>query len=177
MICHELRSVFVHIPKTAGQSIEEFYLRKIGLGWSKRQHVHVGILKAGVRSAHLFADEYLQHMTREQWEYYDKFTVVRNPWARAVSSWRYLAPQMPFNEYLAMHVTDTTYRRHGATQCRFLHGFDGRILRFESLDFRALPKRNMSTPCDFRKFYDDESRELIAVAYAEDIERWGYEFD
>ena len=62
--------------------------------------------------------------------------------------------------------------------------------RFENLDLdfafvsrrigvsARLPKLNASVPRpDYRKFYSDCTAELIGRKYAEDIERFGYDFD
>jgi len=36
MISHKHKTVFVHIPKVAGQSVEQMYLADLGLNWSER---------------------------------------------------------------------------------------------------------------------------------------------
>jgi hypothetical protein len=39
-----------------------------------------------------------------------------------------------------------------------------------------LPHRNVSSRGDNRKYYDDESREIVARRFRRTIERFGYEF-
>ena len=36
MLCHDYRTIFVHVPKTAGQSIEMVFLNKLDLTWEQR---------------------------------------------------------------------------------------------------------------------------------------------
>ena len=43
MICREYQCLFVHIPKVAGQSIEQFFMNRLGLDWdSDRTEVLLG---------------------------------------------------------------------------------------------------------------------------------------
>lgn len=97
MISHKFRTVFVHIPKTAGQSIETAFLNAHGLTWETRAPL---LLRrnddpaAGPpRLAHLFAREYvaLGHVTPRDFDAYHKFSVVRHPYDRAVSAYNYIA--------------------------------------------------------------------------------------
>ena len=73
-------------------------------------------------------------------------------------------------------------------QVWWLDGPVTRLLRFETLeeDFKIiqiltncylpLPKENTTVHADYRTYYDDESRELVATWFADDIKQLGYEF-
>jgi hypothetical protein len=106
MISHEHRCIFVHIPKCAGQSIATAFLEDLGLNWATRA---VLLMRPNDRPeigpprlAHLIARDYLRHhyISRELFDSYFKFAVVRNPWARVVSTYRYLAVNESFADFV-----------------------------------------------------------------------------
>ena len=95
MICHDFRTIFVHVPKTAGQSVEMVFLNKLNLTWEQRAPLllrpNSDPAKGPPRLAHLYASEYVScgHISDEDFARYFKFSVVRNPWARAVSVYKF----------------------------------------------------------------------------------------
>jgi hypothetical protein len=114
VLCHHYKCLFVHIPKTAGQSVEQIFLRQLGLKWETRAPL---LLRYNDRSElgppmlmHLKAAEYVRcrYMTDEQFAGYFKFSFVRNPWDRMVSLYRYLgaSAQMDFKPFVM-----TTFRQ------------------------------------------------------------------
>jgi hypothetical protein len=149
VICGEYRCLFVHVPKTAGMSIEHVFLRLVGLTWETRAPL---LLRGNddprlgpPRLAHLKAGEYVArgHLAAEQFESYFKFSFVRNPWDRIVSEYKYRGYPVKtnFKTYLFKHLpapgwTDTYC--HIVPQYDFLHDEAGRLLvdfvgRYESL--------------------------------------------
>lgn len=113
MISHKHRSVFVHIPKCAGQSVETAFLEDLGLDWATRA---VLLLLPNDRSevgpprlAHLIARDYVRYhyLSRELFESYLTFSVVRNPWARAVSTYRYLDANESFSDFVENRLTQS----------------------------------------------------------------------
>lgn len=101
MISHVHRTVFIHVPKTAGQSFELVFLQDLGLTWRDRgpllmtfnDNERVG----PPRLAHLTAEEYVRHhyLSADLFASYFTFSVVRNPWDRALSMYRFQAGHRP----------------------------------------------------------------------------------
>lgn len=95
MISERFRCVFVHIPKTAGQSVEHFFLKLHGLSWEERAALLLRYNRdpklGPERLAHLKAGEYVEcgHISSGDFLRYFKFSFVRNPWERLVSEYLY----------------------------------------------------------------------------------------
>jgi Sulfotransferase family len=95
MISHKYRTIFVHIPKTGGQSIESVFLRLHGLTWKTREPLLLRPNKdrslGPAQLAHLRAREYVAcgHIDQNTFDSYFKFSFVRNPWDRIVSGYHY----------------------------------------------------------------------------------------
>ena len=107
MISHSHRTIFVHIPKNAGQSIENMFLSDLGLSWGQRTPLLMlanNDLSIGPpRLAHLIASEYIKYhyISKELFNSYFSFSIVRNPWHRAYSFYKYLTNQIiPFSYFI-----------------------------------------------------------------------------
>jgi hypothetical protein len=90
-ISHSLKTIFVHIPKTAGTSVEAV----LGMHGDKTQIGVVPYFNQELDHEHLYGRQ-MQHMTARSirdvlnddavFSAYFKFTIVRNPWDRLVSA-------------------------------------------------------------------------------------------
>ena len=96
MICREFNCLFVHVPKAAGQSIEQFFMDRLGLDWeSDRDQLLLGSNNDPSRGteklSHLTAAEYVEcgHLSRQEFESLFKFSFVRDPYRRIVSEYLY----------------------------------------------------------------------------------------
>ena len=121
MIHHNKKFIFIHIPKTAGTSIEQFFdpKHRIFYGWDKKHSL------------------YKQHCTIKQIrdlynvdiDSYFKFCVVRNPWARAVSDWKWWTarPASPFLKQLRnASLKDYLLSTNGFEKINHLNNENGR---------------------------------------------------
>lgn len=159
MLIHDLGVIFVHVPKTGGQSIEHAFLEKLGETWQTRQKY---LLRPNdnpavgpPRMAHLTAPEYrdLGHVTREQFDAYFKFGFVRNPWTRLASEYRFRRSSIraSFRIWLLERFPEPGFDdmwRHVMPQSDYLYERDGRaavdfVGRFETLaeDYRTVTDR------------------------------------
>jgi Sulfotransferase family len=201
MISFHKRFLFVHIPKTAGNSIQSVlrdYSEDELVALRKEQD---GIERFGLRNPkykikkHSKLSEYRDALGDEQFRNLYKFSCVRNPWDRMVSY--YFTPtQRPetwnakkFSRIISKAVSIADYLRLNENEEDPFANVDY-IMRFENLadDFRAvcnrlgippatLPQYNRSTRGHYSKYYDDELCELVRRRFAAEIERFGYTFD
>jgi len=208
MISHKYKTIFVHVPKTAGQSIEQVFVDDLGLSWDDREVLNLRYnadrAVGPQRLAHLYADEYVRcgHIERDLWDSYFKFAVVRNPYDRILSEFRYRSFRKtgPLSWFLRKQFRDEHLdsTRHVVTQSRYLFDDNGaclvdEIVKFEELKDRmpevfqrifggprTLPRRNEST--DGRRRITRQqlgawNRKMIRDRYAEDFTKLGYDPD
>lgn len=199
MISLAHRTVFVHVPKCGGQSIEQAFLDDIGLTWKMRKLLMLARKpkKWGGENphlAHLKAREYLRfdYISQEMWSKFFTFAIVRNPFARVASAYQYLDPKAPtleaFTQSLAQH------RRKGFMDPAwdYVSGKDGEMLvshwyRLEDVNDHwpeiaeraglsqgALPHRNASAEKKRAVIWTEAAVQAVREIYAKDFERFGY---
>jgi len=205
MISDKYKCVFIHIPKTAGMSVEKMLCKSY-----RRFHQTKpwNIKHGGPMSRH-----YKKYFNGNN-DYF-KFTIVRNPWDRAVSLFYYEKMMVKFNPNARRKKAKKYFNKYGdegfsefitskgigwkdvknsgslwRRQAPFLWGDYDYICRFENLEkdmkkvckqlnipFSEFPWVNKGDrDTDYRKYYKEESKEIISNLYKEDIDILGYEF-
>ncbi|MFK7944443.1 MAG: sulfotransferase family 2 domain-containing protein [Paracoccaceae bacterium] len=115
------RTLFVHVPKCAGQSVEQAFCEDLGLRWGKHRHLLGCMQRPGTwskaypgRLAHITAHQYtaLDFCPQEMFDNFYKFAVVRDPVQRIVSMWRYLETELGFDEFVAEFVPEQLAAGH-----------------------------------------------------------------
>ena len=142
MICKPFNCIFVHIPKTAGRSVEMYFMNKLGLDRendSDREQLlitdNTDPARGTEKLTHLSAAEYVRcgHITQQEFTSLYKFSFVRNPWARLVSEYRYrnYLSHKNFKDFVLNKLPvpgwDDKYR-HIMPQTRMLYDCDGKLL-------------------------------------------------
>ena len=203
MISHEHQCIFVHIPKTAGNSVN----RVFGIGWQDHKDLQ----------------RYRDELPAEDFARYFKFAIVRNPWDRLFSDYNYQlkksrekdsklflftpnGSKRNFAEWVEVALAAPDFyepQRWGGAVSSHIHRWspqadwisvDGRpavdfIAHLERLsdDFPVicerlgvppvrLPHRNRRLHLHYSHYYDAATRSIVAAYYARDIELFGYEF-
>lgn len=226
MICHKHRCIFVHVPKTGGQSIEQFFLERNNLSINDKHKLLISRnddpSKGPTRLAHLRAHEYIDcgHVCENLYGEYFTFAIVRNPWARLVSEYlhkkldnRYSFRDFVFYGMPAQNDFCDKYR-HVIPQTDYICNRDGQEIvdfvgRFENLhqDFdyicsqltisdASLPHVNSTSSFrrslerkirhlfirenrikkHYSEYYDRQTIDRVGQLYAEDINRFNYDF-
>ena len=200
MISHKHKFIFIHIPKTAGRSIEEAVLDEtcqlLRREWDVARVPHAPL-------NHLTLQELVDYgiLTPAQLKSYFKFCFVRTPWDRLISEifchWMKpwfsdLAVDQRIRLACEWATTTTGIGNHLRLQQEFVHA-DGLqmdfIGRFEHLeeDFGqicrllgievALPHLNRSVHRPYQEYYNEETQALTAATYRRDIDAFHYTFE
>lgn len=207
MISHAHKTLFVHIPKTGGQSVESVFLNDLGLAWRDRAALLLrqnDDRKAGPQKlAHLYADEYVArgHLAAGDFDRYLKFAIVRHPYQRALSEFRYRAEAaakrgqvLELDTFLNTAITEdySDSARHLVPQVRYVFDAQGRrlvvrVLRFEHLaeniapvfrdvfgENRRLPHKNRSR-VGLDITLSPAQADMLFDRYRADFEAFGYD--
>jgi len=180
MISRQHECIFIHQRKCAGMAvIETFGLLPDNPDY---HYMNDGVL----------SPEYAQRPVG-----YFVFSVVRNPWDRFVSGWKYCAStrlRTLRDVLLDPPQAGHDYRHLVRSQGDILFDAKGRcvtdfLMRYESLqqDFDTvcdrlaksrvtLPRVNVGSRLGYRSYFDDECRMLFEQRFARDIEAFDYQY-
>ncbi len=205
MISRKHKFIFIHVPKTGGNSVSrsllpytESYLEEASspAGFGSGENFWTVDPELG-RDKHFTAEMYAERMDIRD---YFIFSTVRNPWDWAVSLyffrkqtggdsanlWTTVGPN-EFDKFEFINFLESGE----PPQSSFLGNgqFPIRLLRFETLtaDFQSicahlkignlqLEKINSSRRPDYNDILDTELKAKIVEIYGRDFERFGYKF-
>ena len=149
MISLAHKVIFIHIPKCAGQSIEETFLNDLNLNWDDHRYLFGCFEKPSSwnqniphRLAHLTAKEMLEFnlLPEEIFNSFYKFTIVRDPVDRLVSSWNYLNLEADFNDWVSSTVL-LEYKSKNyffKSQSEYLFDENNKLLVDDIVPFKSL---------------------------------------
>ncbi len=225
MISHKYKCIFIHIPKCAGTSIETAlgHLDNHS-GRGGQDHRSIRMIENPLKTPYVFYSKenfiillysiYYKvrklnnpknkiTVTKNQFNNYFKFAVVRNPWARAFSWYKNvmrdpiqqkklkISGHISFNKFLHIYAGKGALR----PQTYWIKNFKGKIpldyiAFFETLsdDFQevckalqidrlTLPHVLGSSDKYYQSHYDKDSINLIEKVYKEEIDTFNYTFE
>lgn len=200
-ISDEYGIIFIHIPKTGGTTIE--YLFEIqGTVENLLSYDYI----ESPAYQHLTYDMLKQRVPAFKFDTYMKFAFVRNPWERLVSTFHWNNRGFASFEEFIYHI-DSLFKKytletlfqqypdckkdycsHLLPQHLFV-GPDVRVYRFETFEHdvsellkqfnitKDIPKANSTSHEHYSRYYNENTKEIVARIYQKDIEMFGYRFD
>jgi hypothetical protein len=180
---------FIHIPKTSGMSIK----LSIKNNCPDAKYMPVDPFNEEIQTQDLRA---AMHHPYGHWESLleDRwvFSVVRNPFVRAVSFYVYIKTLYDFKDELPDLTFEEIYTKHHdnfyvptTTQTEFLTGSKGivpNIFKYEDgyagiedkLGFKISQKINVSPSYNYLDYYDESREKLILNLFEKDFENFNY---
>jgi len=200
-ISHKHKAIFVHIPKTAGTSIE----RAMGIKELDREsyrHRDEFVID-GVKYAlqHYTAEMLMQEEAiRPHWKPYYKFAFVRHPYTRVLSEYFWVKgkknqglefDRQDFKDYLKSYYVNLN-TDHKLSQTQYLYSSSGillvdRVFKFEQIkaSFNVLSNRlklksklehaqKSSNSASYTSKLDGDDKDFIYELYRDDFENFNY---
>lgn len=199
MISLAKQFLFVHVPKTGGNSVQSILIRYSEDRITTNENQD-GVERFGIESPtapirkHSLLKVYRESLAPDVFGGLFKFGTVRNPWERLVSN--YFSPYRGAVRWDRGAFLELVYGKPTPLMYLTLDGTaDGpvgvdMIMRYENLaeDFVAacrkigipeepLPRRNVSSRDHDSAYYDDELVEIVAERCAREIAMFGYRFE
>lgn len=177
MINHRHKFIFIHIPRTAGTSIE---LAFDGRDWWKHKP----------NEKHMSASQARKFYGEKIWQSYFKFSFVRNPWDRVISLWKsnYYYKTDNLFKFL-LHYKPEKHEYSSPKYSDILDEDINFVGRFENLkkDFREvcdiigiqdaeLPHAEQRTRNHYSSYYNNITANIVKYIFLEDIREYNYEF-
>ena len=206
MINHKYEFIFVRVAKTASTSMLSPLFND-----TKHQNPKGHILSQIAKRHFIDVSEYWNDdphhypleiikkvVSAEIYDSYYKFGFVRNPWARAISAYKYAVKWHQSRDSYNQYPEFATFKRWILSIKRPFHKYGEQYAYVKGCDFigkleniqrdfdivcdkigiprQQLPHKNKTNHKHYTEYYDDETKEIVAEKYAKDIEYFGYEF-
>lgn len=202
VISHKYKTIFIHIQKTGGNSIESIFKKK-----DRKIISRIPIKKVLMRTKHCYISDINGVVDENILSEYTKFCVVRNPFDRMVSWYSMFKHQTGIVNDVMNAVNSNTdnfrdflllpdegiFHRFFVNQLDYISidnkVFVDDILKFENITedfnkfkpkikFKAnLPHKNKSIrKNDFHDYYDDELKEIVFKRFKKDFDCFNYTF-
>lgn len=200
-ISDPLKVIFFHNPKSGGTTIEQLLDMKGPDMFISRKYLPNEVYSL----EHLPYTEMQKRINPEVFDTYFKFTVVRDPWDRVVSTYcwnqRGYKTFEEFVDFIDRLYTDynaetlSSYPEFNKKYCSHLFpqyiytGKDVTVYRYEHFNHdvtsllqqlniqKSIPRENKSSHKHYAAYYTERTRNIIGKVYAEDIFRFGYKFE
>ena len=201
-ISHKHKAIFVHIPKTAGTSIERaLEIRALDKeAYRHRDEFMIDGVKYALQ--HYTAEMLMQEEAiRPRWKSYYKFAFVRHPYSRVLSEYFWVKGKkdqelefdhQDFKDHLkSYHANMNT--DHKLSQTQYLYSSSGtllvdRVFKFEQIkaSFRVLSNRlklksklehaqKSSNLTSYTSKLDGDDKDFIYELYKDDFENFNYQ--
>lgn len=191
MISHDKKIILITPPKTGGTSILHELLQ-YSLVYEKFRQKNGGFdyyesltdKQLKIRAKHKPLHDYKDYV-----DTYKLYGVVRNPYSRIVSWWKFRAPKKPFklwlNTFGKIPFQRMTYKDYFQSSARHVDN----IIHTESLqtDFdnlcddidiprKKLPHKNKTRHIHYTEYYDEDTRQIVEEMFEDDIKYFKYKF-
>lgn len=188
MILPEQKILFIHIPKCGGSSIAAGLLKKVDIDMKTYMRLSKDQQKkfmCGLNQKHAPALFYKNKLKFYN-EYY-KFTIVRNPWQRAMSSLEWHGRNIKFDEFIHLVESQT---HHQVKQYQHFIMENNELILNDVFCFSQLPevcdklkipllhKKERNSKRHFEEMDSaklDKFDEVVSRIYKDDIEYFGFE--
>lgn len=183
-ISHELQCILIHVPKTGGNSIKNIF--------NIKGHAHKPVSH---HDTSMLQEYFTFAFTRNPWDRFvsSYFYLKEGGMGRfdQRAKKKYIDRFSSFSEFVKnVDYEDlTTNQIHFRQQSYYLDNTIDYIGKYEDIqagiDFVCdslsihrvvLPHKNKSSHANYRKYYDNETREIVERIYNDDITLFGYTF-
>lgn len=195
MISHNLKFIFIHIPKTSGNSLslllKDFVDNKVinrSSKMGKKQGISIICEKNNKDIKHRRI-KYYKKIYGKQINDYFKFTIVRNPYDRILSFyfWKKGKNNQVFirDEFIKFVKKKRSFQHKYIDKSFHIIYFENLIEDLKKIEcfknvvnFDNYPKLNISSnsKLNYEELFDKELKDLVYNKYKKDFELFGYEY-
>lgn len=209
MISHKHKVIFLHIPKCAGTSINQLLSDNKNFNYllPDYEYLYGWCPKRKIFMQHATVQELieLELISNDIWDNYYKFTIVRNPWDRIVSSYNWIKNNLNLDGSLTdflflknsfsliSDLNPSFYRAdHLKTQSEFIFHEDyhlDAIFNFKdigSINFKELfncknfelkHHKKSKSKKHYSSYYTNTQIDIVNEIYSDDISNFSFKFE